>query len=264
MTTAIAQKAQGEMLTWTPDQVDLIQRTVAKGASPDEFKLFLYQCARTGLDPLARQIYAVVRGGKMTIQTAIDGYRLVADRTGKYAGSDDATFTGEPKKDLAATVTVYKIVEGVRCPFTATARWTEYFPGDSQGAMWKKMPHTMLAKCAEALALRKAFPADLSGIYTKEEMDQAGDVVDATVVPQPALQAAKTINQQQLGVLLGLARTTGVLVGEDTASFKKFLSELLGRPVASGKDVFVSELTIIEDALRAHNTTTDEPAVAAV
>lgn len=183
-----------DRITWTDDQIALIQRTVAQGTSPDEFKLFLYQSARTGLDPLAKQIYAVRRAGRMTIQTGIDGYRLVADRTRKYAGSDDATFAGKVgTPDFAATVTVYKIVQGVRCPFTATARWSEYFPGEQQGTMWRKMPHTMLAKCAEACALRKAFPADLSGIYTAEEMDQAGatgPVVEAEVVgggaPPPA------------------------------------------------------------------------------
>jgi hypothetical protein len=71
-------------------------------------------------------------------------------------------------------VTVWKILSGVRCPFTATAHWAEYYPGDAQGWAWKKMPHVMLGKCAEALALRKAFPAELSGVYTFEEMEQSG------------------------------------------------------------------------------------------
>lgn len=182
-----------DRMTWTPDQVDLIKRTVAKDCTNDEFKLFLYQAARTGLDPLAKQIYAVKRGGRMTIQTGIDGFRLTADRTGKLAGSDDAVFTGKPKQpDFAASVTVYKIIKGVRCPFSATARWAEYYPGDAQGAMWNKMPCTMLAKCAEALALRKAFPADLSGVYTKEEMDQA-EVVDAPPVARRIEPAPATI-----------------------------------------------------------------------
>lgn len=181
-----------DLIEWTPEQLDLIKRTVAKDCTADETKLFLYQCSRTGLDPLARQIYAVKRGGKMVIQTAIDGYRLVADRTGYYAGSDDAVFTGAPQKDLCASVTIWKMVSGQRCPFSASARWGEYYPGDSQGTMWKKMPHTMLAKCAEALALRKAFPADLSGVYTAEEMDQATVVdVKATVVPAKQIEAGE-------------------------------------------------------------------------
>jgi phage recombination protein Bet len=166
---------------WTPDQVELIQRTVANGTTNDEFKLFLYTAKRTGLDPLVRQIHAVKRAGKMAIQTAIDGYRLIADRTGKYAGNDDPVFDDE-KTPRKASVTVYKIVDGQRCPFTATARWEQYFPGETQGFMWKKMPHLMLGKCAEALALRKAFPAEMGGVYVQEEMEQAS-VEEAPTAP---------------------------------------------------------------------------------
>ena len=171
------------VVSWTHDQVDLIKRTIAVGATNDELQLFLYQAKRTGLDPLSRQIHFVKRKDKGTIQTAIDGYRLIADRTGKYAGSDDYLFdegisqylhmVAKRGNPLTATVTVYKMVDGNKMAFTATAAWGEYFPGEAQGFMWKKMPYLMIGKCAEALALRKAFPAELSGIYTNEEMMQA-------------------------------------------------------------------------------------------
>jgi phage recombination protein Bet len=165
---------------FTVDKIDLIRRTICKGATADELALFLHQCRKTGLDPLARQIYLVERSGKKTIQTGIDGYRLIADRTGKYAGNEDPVFDNEdnPQK---ATVTVYKLVAGVRCPFTATARWKQYYPGKGQGWAWDKMPHLMLGKCAEALALRKAFPAELSGVYTHEEMEQSGSAQVPTI-----------------------------------------------------------------------------------
>ena len=170
-------------------KIDLIRRTVAAGASADELELFFHQARRAGLDPLAKQIYFVKRQGKGVIQVGIDGLRLIADRTGQYAGSDDAEFTpttpgGYP---AAAKVVVYKMVAGQRCPFGATARWDEYFPGDSQGFQWKRMPHAMLAKCAEALALRKAFPADMSGLYVHEEMEQAGN----SELPTPAVVVAE-------------------------------------------------------------------------
>jgi phage recombination protein Bet len=189
LTTTEAAPPQG----YSRDQIDLIKRTVAAGASDDELRLFLYQAQRTGLDPLSRQIYCIMRyaDGKprATIQTGIDGYRLAADRTGLYAGNDDYVFdegTTEygcvqdgRKQPVTATACVWKIVQGQRVSFRATARWDEYYPGDKGGTMWRKMPFLMLGKCAEALALRKAFPAELSGLYTDDEMAQAGPTVEA-------------------------------------------------------------------------------------
>ena len=157
----------------TPDQITLIKSQIAVDATDDELKLFLHVANKSGLDPLARQIYFIKRGGKMTIMTAIDGFRAIADRTGQYIGSSDPIFEDNGSIPAKATVTVNKVVAGVVGNFTATARWDEYYPGKSQGFMWDKMPHTMLGKCAEALALRKAFPAQLSGLYTGDEMDQA-------------------------------------------------------------------------------------------
>tara|TARA_S200002703_G_scaffold90203_1_gene77802 strand:+ start:2428 stop:3351 length:924 start_codon:yes stop_codon:yes gene_type:complete len=158
-------------LTFTKSEEDFI-RTKFK-LTENQLEVFLAQCKRYNLNPIANQIYPQVRQGRLNITTGIDGYRLVADRTGQYAGNDDPVYNNEDKPTVA-TVTVYKIVAGTRCAFTASARWDQYYPGDKQGFMWNKMPHLMLGKCAEALALRKAFPAELSGIYTNEEMEQAG------------------------------------------------------------------------------------------
>lgn len=168
--------------------IDLIKRTVAKDTTDDELKLFLYTCQRTGLDPLTRQIHCIKRGGQMAIQTGIDGYRVIAERSGALAGIEDAVYDDETKPFPGkATVTVWKIVNGQRVSFTSSARWAEY---KSVGPMWTKMPYLMLAKCAEALALRKAFPNDLSGIYTNEEMQQADNQVVATEhVPTAAVRA---------------------------------------------------------------------------
>ena len=165
------------------EKIDLIKATVAKGSTDLELDLFIHACKHTGLDPLMKQIYAIKRwnakSGKeeMAIQTGIDGYRLIADRTGQYAGSDEATYMlGEDGFPDVASVTVYKLVGSLRCAFSSSARWKEYCQMSKDGkptTMWTKMPFLMLAKCAEALALRKAFPAELSGVYTHEEMMQA-------------------------------------------------------------------------------------------
>lgn len=163
-----------------PLDLELIRRTVASGANDDELQLYLHDCHRHGVHPLDKLLHFSVRvdrktgARKYTPITSIDLFRSRAADTGHHAGTDDAVFTGEPgsRFPATATVTVYRIVQGVRCAFTATARWSEYKP-EFNDFMWLRMPHTMLSKCAEALALRKAFPAELGGLYTTDEMAQA-------------------------------------------------------------------------------------------
>lgn len=165
-------------------QVEALKRMNGWDSVPHaELSVFFHQAQRTGLDPFARQIYLIGRRNNRanrtdyTIQTSIDGMRLVADRTGRYAGSDRPKY-GEDNGDKYAEVAVWKIVGGTRVAFTGVAYEAEF--RQDRSPMWQKMPRTMLAKCAEAQALRKAFPADLSGIYGNEEMDQAG-LGEATV-----------------------------------------------------------------------------------
>ncbi len=168
------------------DRMELLRKTIANEAPPLEFELFVADCNRRGLDPFAKQIYLVPRNvkskngqweTKWTAQTSIDGYRLIADRTKLYAGSDEPVYDTETEKHPnKATVTVWKIVGGQRVPFSSSARWDEYCQTTKDGnpsGLWNKMPYVMLAKCAESAALRKAFPQELSGLYTNEEMQQA-------------------------------------------------------------------------------------------
>ena len=182
-TTALATR---EMIWNTPERIDLLKRTVAVNATDDELALFLHTCQRTGLDPIARQIHFVKRKAfntetkqwedRGTIQMGIDGFRVIASRTGELAGIDDPVFEMDGGVPIKATVTVYRFVNGEKCAFSASARWSEYVQTTKEGVptrFWKKMPFGQLGKCAESLALRKAFPADLSGMYTREEMGQA-------------------------------------------------------------------------------------------
>jgi len=165
--------------TITPDQLALIRTTIAKGATDDELRLFLFDCARQGVHPLDKLIHFTKRSGRYTPITSIDFMRIRAAQTGDCAGIDDAVFAGDPKTpSFAASVTVWRIVQGQRCAFTATARWNEYKP--DQDFMWQKMPHGQLGKCAEALALRRGFPQELADLHTFEELDHDREAQPST------------------------------------------------------------------------------------
>lgn len=171
-------------LDFSREQIDLIKKQIAPQANDNELQLFIYQAKRTGLDPLTRQIYCIHRGGRMTIQTSIDGFRVIAERSGTYAGQDEPVFEYDDKNNLkCAKVTVYRFSPtGQRYQAAVgVAYWNEYCQeyNGKPGGLWAKMPHTMLAKVAEALALRKAYPQDLSGLYTAEEMQQADKPVES-------------------------------------------------------------------------------------
>lgn len=201
-------------IDFTPEQIALIKSQVAPKATDDELKLFLYQCRRTGLDPLARQIYCIHLKGKMTIQTSIDGFRVIAERSGAYAGQSEPVFINDEQgMPMKCTLSVYKFRENVRYEASiAVAFFNEYCQMNNEyvngqqtgrkvpGEMWAKMPHTMLAKVTEALALRKAFPNDLSGLYTTDEMMQASQSgersAESGVMQQQPMQQQQQYPQQ--------------------------------------------------------------------
>ena len=198
---------------WTPEERALVEaaglvHTDAQSgtktlAERPVVAAFLQHCARTGLDPIARQIYSIARKSKgqlkWQIQISIDGARLVAERSGQYEGQTTPEFTADgitwtqvwlskefPK---AARVGVYR--RGFREPLYAVALWDAYVQTKYNGdvsEMWSKMGPLMLAKCAEMLALRKAFPQDLSGLYSAEEMDQASPSSAPASEPQASAQ----------------------------------------------------------------------------
>lgn len=191
--TALALPESGDVNAWTDQERALVEAAglVDRGqlAPRATVEAFLAHCKRTGLDPIARQIYAICRQGRWGIQVSIDGARLIAERSGKYAGqtptewtSDGVTWVDvwlEQTAPRAARVGVHRA--DFREPLYAVATLDAYAAG---GPMWKKMPALMLGKCAEMLALRKAFPQDLSGLYSTDEMDQAGNPQQAARVEE--------------------------------------------------------------------------------
>ena len=204
------------------DKIDLIKRTICKGATNDELELFVQQCNRTGLDPFARQIYSIERRSKdmktgqwittRQTQVSVDGFRLIAERTGKYAGQLGPFWCGpdgqwkEVWLDAAAPAAckVGILRTDFKEPLYAVALYKAYVQTTSSGqpnAMWTKMPELMLAKCAESLALRKAFPMELSGLYSPDEMGQANNGIPEVVQKPQELPQVSPQNQpeRQLG-----------------------------------------------------------------
>lgn len=210
----------------TSDQLELVKKTVAAGATDAELKLYLYDCARHGVHPLDRLLHFTKRGGKYTPITGIDLMRIRAADTGECLGITDPMFTGAMKSpEFSSSVTVMRFVQGQIASFSATARWTEYCPATGQDHMWQKMPHTMLGKCAEALALRKGFPKQLAGLYAREEMDQAGPTSDtpALVVEGAKVEAGVTVDAETSAPLATLPEGCVYLLNvrsENTASGK--------------------------------------------
>lgn len=204
--SAIVKNEQGSALavtagqtSWTPEQRAALVQLGVQNATEGDLAVFLNYAQRTGLDPYARQIYMIGRNDrrsgttKWTIQASIDGLRIVAQRSGQYAGQVGPEWCGpdgvwkdvwlHPSPPVAARVGVLR--QGFAQPLYAVALTREYMQGfdGKPSGLWASKPAVMIAKCAEALALRKAFPMDLSGLYTAEEMSQAD--AEAPTVARP-------------------------------------------------------------------------------
>ena len=168
------------------ERQELIRQQLCPTATDAELQLFAITCDRTRLDPFARQIYLTKYKSRKTGKTntsiiaGIDGFRIIAERSDSYSGQDPPQWCDAdgqwidvwiaPGNPFAAKARVLRHRPWGMASFTAIAHWSEY---NADTPMWRKMPASQLAKCAEALALRKAFPNDLSGLYTADEMNQA-------------------------------------------------------------------------------------------
>ena len=245
----------------TPPMIQLVKRQICRPskriATDEELALFIAVCRQTQLNPFARQICAVFRfdsklgDEKMSIQTTIDGFRLIAQRTGEwegYAGPAQWCVRADfwlgvwLRDDLpkAARVAVWR--RGHREATEGLAH-VEMFR-DERSPMWKAGPKSahMLAKCAEALALRRAFPQELSGLYTDDEMAQA-DVVDGTLAPDPVPAALPEAMPVDMLTALGkAAEIAGWTEGEGLAKLTMNLVDL-GAQDTSDPVAAIAQLT---------------------
>lgn len=305
MTTDLATTAGGSLAIqpdqtgWTPAQQAVLQQSgINKDVTSAELAGFLHLCQRTQLDPFSRQIYLIGRWNNrerrkvFTPQTSIDGYRVIAHRAAARAGHalgyedtlwcdqsgqwQDVWLSDAPP--AAAKVTVIRDSQR----FSAVARYSEYVQTDKDGnpsGLWPKMGATMIAKCAESLALRKAFPHDLAGVYTAEEMDQADQPERHLKSVQPGEQdpwatpavkgrsqpaqdiadvATQTSNQGAVKDLYRQAHNEGLLA--ETVKVDRELLELGAYLIARGKELAAPspEPEVVEDV----ELPTDEHAAA--
>jgi phage recombination protein Bet len=226
-----------KQLTFTEDQVALLRSTICPEATDDELALFIQRCKSTGLDPFANQIYLVKRSktSPATMQTGIDGFRLVAQRTGERDGQDAPEWCGEDGvfkpiwtgkgPPLACRMVVYR--KGHTKGYPSTAYWEFYAQKKSNGELnniWTKGAAHMLCKCAEALALRMAFPNELSGLYTSDEMAQAD-------VQHNNLLSAPTISLEDAKMATQFIKKMHPL--ESQAELEKLLPEIVAMPRAA-------------------------------
>jgi len=232
---------------WTDQQLAALRQLGVGNASPGDLAVFFHQAQKSGLDPFKREIYMITRSGKPTIQTGIDGFYKIADRVTTrtrgtwgitetyWCGPDGQWVDVWLQKDAPAAAKV--IVERNGSRFTTVALTSEY---TASGPMWKKMPARMIAKCAEALAIRKAFPEDLSGLYTSDEMAQADNPAPRQAPqapqPQPSRDWIAEMNQCQTAQELRELYTAIANAGEMTDALRNEITTV-GMALAQNETV---------------------------
>lgn len=253
---AAAHASQEARMAITPERLHAVKDVIAKNCTDAELIVFAEACRRTGLDPFARQIYAIKRSSGLTIQTGIDGYRVIAERSGKYAGQLGPFWCGEDgawrevwlnDKVPPAAAKVGVLRRDFKEPIWGVARTAAYRQDTNN--LWKTMPDVLVARSAEALALRKAFPAELSGVYTDEEMDQADNA------PVPANTVESTA---------GTAGTATFTVTKDLLKAKLDTKDISPEQWAALKRVKKNNLAALYAALDQYEdkpAATDDPQV---
>lgn len=205
---AITKTEGGALALSEPELLKVLGSSLYPGAAPDSIRLVLGYCKAAGLDPMQKPVHIVpMWDGKAkqmrdVVMPGVNLYRTQASRSQQMAGISEPEFGPmlaekiggqEIKFPEWCRVTVRRLLpNGQVADFTATEFWIENYAvkGGAEksvapNAMWTKRPRGQIAKCAEAQALRKAFP-EIAGAATAEEMEGKPLVADETPPPAPS------------------------------------------------------------------------------
>lgn len=217
-----------ELIAFNTEELAVIKNMFCANATDMEFKLFIEMSKALGLDPKKKEIYFIKYGtgerAKPTMIVGIDGYRKIAERSGRYMPGREPSFTYKNNLLFSATAYVKKLGPDKQWhDVGATAILSEYDAGQGQ---WKKMPHAMLAKCAESLALRRAFPAEMSGTYTEEEMEQVDASVNKSTgeITKSVDVGSKLVGEKAPTITIAEASNIESIIGDDEEYKQRILS----------------------------------------
>lgn len=252
---------RGDQSDWTPAQRAALDQIGVGDAPPGDQQVFLHVAQRTGLDPFARQIYMISRWdpqsgkNKWTIQTGIDGYRVIAERRPEYGGQLGPQWCGDDgqwrdvwtsnKPPAAARVGVIR--KDWEHPAWGVAHFWEFAATKKDGNlnhMWATKGRHQIGKCAEAAALRKAFPQDFAGVYIDDEMEQASNPPQRMVIDMAhddgGITQAQSNNLHRLFGLAGIKNRETKL---------KAARLIVGRELESSADLTKHEASRLIDQL---------------
>lgn len=241
-------------------------------APPGAIEGFLRYCNETGLSALKKQARLMERwsakdqGTYWSIEPSLDGYRTIAERSGKYAGSDAPVFEGKINGKIPerCTVTVWKIVQATRCAFTGTAYWQDYFQKSdkSRAEFYETRPHIALARDAEVIALKKAWPG-LGGGSIVEDPDQESRAGGAPSYGTPSEASAAQPKPKQQKVIPSQQETIIAMCKELSLDPEEWAQQTFGKKFAklnfSQAGAAIQRLTEMLVARGAQTDTRTEP-----
>lgn len=265
-----AQLRRFEPLQFTDEQRKMMRDTLLNGASEEEASMLLEVARLRGLNPITRQIHFVKRWDSnkgrevWAYQVSIDGLRMIAERSGLYDGQDEPEFERDAKgAPVACRVRVYR--KDIARPFVGVAYFSEYAQTKKDGKltnMWETKPHVMIAKCAEALGLRKAFPEESGGLYTDDEID----VTPREPVQHPAPAPSPRMMPPAFDLTSRLDRLAKATTGDEIRAIDAEVKPAWDDLTAEEKDLYTAERKAAIEAGKARAAAAkaaEQPATAA-